>query len=237
MIPTFGNPVKLFIMPFKDAAYQDPAGPPFTTSINPETYTYKYKTEYCETQGAGSSGTTLKYTKTAPQEFNFDFLFDGTGVIKDGPSALSVAPGAVSQAVGVTAQIEVFKSIVFDYQGEKHRPNYLVIMWGTLIFKGVLTNMDIEYKLFNPEGLPLRAVAKCAFKGSIEDVLRIAQDNPMSPDITHQRTFSSGDTLPLMSNTIYGDQQYYIDVANANKLDGFRNIKTGTSIYFIPIEK
>lgn len=225
---------KLIIMPFKDPAYLKPAFKPYRTLVNPETYNYKYKTEYCETQGAGSSGTALKFNKTLPQEFNFDFLFDGTGAMKSEQGFSADIPGSL---LNVSLQVEEFKQTVFEYNGETHRPWYLVILWGTLIFKGVLTSMDIEYKLFSPDGMPLRAIARCSFKGSIEDILRIARDNPMSPDITHERTFTSSDKLPLMTDNIYGDQQYYIDIARANGLDGFRNIKAGTLLYFIPIEK
>jgi len=41
---------------------------------------------------------------------------------------------------------------------------------------------------------------------------------------------------PLMTKKIYKDQKYYIDVAGYNRLDGFRNIATGTKIFFPPTE-
>ena len=125
---------------------------------------------------------------------------------------------------------------VLDFKGDTHRPHYLMLLWGTLIFKGVLTGMDIEYRLFGPDGTPLRAIAKCSFKGSIADTQRLLQDNLMSPDVTHQRTFKASDRLPLMTNDIYTDQQYYIDVAKTNKLDSFRSIKPGTVVEFLPLE-
>lgn len=228
---------KLMIIPFTDSGYQTPAFAPFRAAINPETYTYKYKTEYCETQGSGSSGVALKFSKMLPQEFSFDFLFDGTGIIENVAEVSSLIPADINRVAGVTLQLEKFKQTVYEFNGDKHRPWYLMLLWGTLIFKGVLTAMDIEYKLFGPDGTPLRAVAKCSFKGSIEDLFRLAKDNLMSPDITHERKFKSGDTLPLLADDIYADQHYYIDVAKTNGLDGFRNIKAGTSLYFIPLEK
>ena len=228
---------KLMIIPFTDGTYLKPAFAPFRASINPETYTYKYKTEYCETQGPGSSGVALKFSKILPQEFSFDFLFDGTGVVKNIGNGSALIPAEINRIAGVTLQLEKFKQTVFEFKGDTHKPWYLMLLWGTLIFKGVLTSMDTEYKLFGPDGTPLRAVAKCSFKGSIEDLLRLAKDNLMSPDITHERKFKSKDTLPLLAEDIYSDQHFYIDVAKANNLDGFRNIKAGTSLYFIPLEK
>lgn len=224
-----GKIEKLHIVPFNnpDYAISHIAGPPFFALINPETYTYKYKIDFCESQEPGTSGVSLKFNKIPPQEFTFDFLFDSTDIIK------TIFPVSLP----VIAQIELFKRSVFDYNGDIHRPYYLVIHWGTLLFKGVLTSMDIEYKLFSPEGIPLRAMAKCTFKESLEVNLRQAIENRMSPDITHQRTMKESDKLTLLTKTIYNDQQYYIDVAAFNKMDGFRKNIPGSSIFFPPIAK
>jgi hypothetical protein len=161
-----------------------------------------------------------------PQEFNFDFLFDGTGVITN----------ILTPPLPVPDQLDLFRHQILQYQGEIHRPYYLKIHWGTLLFKGVLTAMDIEFKLFQPDGTPLRAIAKCSFKGTIEENLRVAMENPMSPDITHGRTVTASDTLPRLTKKIYNDQKYYVDVAGFNHLDGFRQVKTGLNLFFPPTE-
>jgi hypothetical protein len=237
MITNLGKVDKLYIEAYKDAAYQDKAGERFTALINPESYSYKYKAEYCETQGPGSTAVSLKFSKMPPQEINFDFLFDGTGVVKKA-SVINIAiPNPFDESDDVSKQIEDFKSKILAYQSGLHRPHFLQIHWGALLFKCILTSMDIEYKLFNPGGTPLRAVAKCSFRESIDDGLRIAIEHPESPDVTHERTFKSSDKLSLMAADIYSDQSFYIDVAKANRLDSFRNIKAGTILYFLPIEK
>jgi nucleoid-associated protein YgaU len=112
-----------------------------------------------------------------------------------------------------------------------------MIGWGTLLFKGILAEMTIEYKLFSPEGVPLRAVVKASFKGIVEDLLRLAKENNNSPDLTHVRIVKEGDTLPLMTFRIYGDSKYYLQVAEANNLTNFRRLKPGQQIKFPPIEK
>ena len=220
---------KLFIQPYSDSAYQNKAGSPFYMLINPETYTIKYKIEFCDTQAPGTSTVALKFNKIPPQDFNFDFLFDSTGVVKN-------LSGNTGETKSVADQIEEFKHNILDYKGELHRPNYLKVHWGTLLFKGIITTMDIEFKLFNPDGTPIRAVAKCTFKATIEENLRVAIENSQSSDITHERQFKAGDRLTLVAKNIYNDQNYYIDVAGFNKLDSFRTIQTGTNIFFPPIK-
>ncbi|MBL7740221.1 MAG: LysM peptidoglycan-binding domain-containing protein [Chitinophagaceae bacterium] len=223
-----GKTEKLHIVAFKNADFSlsSIAGPPFFVLINPESYTCRYKIDYCDTQESGSSGTSLKFNKIPPQEFSFDFLFDGTDVI----------PSVFQSGLPVIAQLEVFKRSIMDYSGVIHRPHYLVIHWGTLLFKGVLVSMDIEFKLFSPSGIPVRAIAKCTFRESVPDQLRHAKENRMSPDISHQRMIKESDKLPLVTKEIYQDQQYYIDVAGYNKMDSFRKIKPGTAIAFPPVE-
>jgi hypothetical protein len=217
---------KLYILSYSDPDYSTIAAPPFFALINPETYTYRYKIEFSETQGQGTSAVALKFNKIPPQEFNFDFLFDSTGTI----TSLLTPP------LSVPDQLELFRHQVLEYQGEIHRPYYLKIHWGTLLFKGVLTAMDIEFKLFKPDGTPVRAVARCSFKGTIEETLRVAIENALSPDITHMRAVTASDKLPLMTKKIYNDQKYYIDVAAFNQLDGFRNVPIGSKIFFPPLE-
>ena len=97
--------------------------------------------------------------------------------------------------------------------------------------------MDITYKLFKPDGTPIRATIHATFKGFIEDSLRVARENNNSPDLTHIRMVNEGDTLPLMTFRIYGNSKYYLEVAKANKLVNFRKLVPGQQIFFPPIEK
>ena len=138
---------------------------------------------------------------------------------------------------GIISDIEKFKKIVLNYNGEKHKPNYLIISWGSLLFKGSLKDMEITYKLFKPDGTPIRANVRATFKGFVEDNLRVARENNNSPDLTHIRVVNEGDTLPLMTFRIYGDSKYYLEVAKANKLINFRKLTPGQQIFFPPIEK
>ena len=73
----------------------------------------------------------------------------------------------------------------------KHKPNYLIITWGSLSFRCFLTSMDVEYKLFKPDGTPLRAMVKATFKRFIEAEERVAEENNNSPDLTHYRVRKS----------------------------------------------
>ena len=106
-----------------------------------------------------------------------ELLFDSTGVIDGNPN----------KEDGIIDQIDAFKKIVFDYSGDEHKPFYLQVGWGALLFKGSLVDLSIEFKLFAPDGTPMRAVAKLKIKGSVDEDLRAARENNKSPDLTHYR--------------------------------------------------
>jgi hypothetical protein len=195
--------------------------------VNPESYSQKITVKFSEKQAPGTTAKTPKFSKMEPQKLDFELLFDSTGVIN----------GVKDDANGVEAELARFKKLVLEYKGDKHRPRFLSIYWGTLKFDCCLENLDITYKLFRSDGLPLRAVAKAGFIGSMDDTKRVAKENASSPDLTHVRTVMDGDTLPLMAFRIYGDPKYYIEVAKANGMSHFRDLKTGDRIKFPPIEK
>lgn len=225
-----GSLTKLKLTAYEDAAFETKLSDgEFTSLVNPEKYKSKVKIEYNEEQGQGTSAHNAKFTKILPQDLDLVFLFDRTGII-DGQNS-------DDQNDGIIDDLEAFKRIVIEYNGDKHRPNFVKIGWGSLLFKGSLLEMDVEFKLFAPDGTPLRATVSTKFKGAVENDLRVAKENNSSPDLTHVRIVKAGDTLPLMTYKIYGDSKYYLEVAKANKITNFRSLEPGQKIFFPPIEK
>ena len=223
-----GNLKKLSIKAYKDVKFDEAVGSgEFTTLLNPEKYVISYKPEYKEEQGQGTSATAPKFTRIAPQELDVELLFDSTGVLDGSPNMED----------GIIEQIDDFKKIVFDYSGDEHKPYYLQVSWGMLLFKGYLTDMSIEFKLFAPDGTPLRAIAKLKLKSTTDENLRAAKENNQSSDLTHYRKVEAGDTLTLMTYRIYGDPKYYLEVAKVNKITNFRKLTPGQELIFPPIEK
>jgi hypothetical protein len=234
-----GELIKLRIKAYKDEQFSDEvADGEFKTLVNPDKYSFKYKIEQNDDQASGTSTSAPRFNKILPEDLSLEFIFDRTGVITDyGAAGTSDDKTFKDEGSGIIDDIEKFKKVVFDYNGDEHKPNYLIISWGTLLFKGTLTEMDITYKLFKSDGTPLRATASAKFKGFVEDNLRVAMENNSSPDLTHIRMVKDGDTLPLMSFRIYGDSKYYLEVAKANNITNFRKLTVGRKIFFPPIEK
>jgi phage tail protein X len=231
-MPETGKLEKMLILAFSDSKKAEDGGKKeaddlFEALINPETYTLDYKLKFSESgQGQGTSGKQLKYEYTEPEEITFEFLFDNTGIIDGNPRD------------SIAEDIKKFKQVLIEYKGDAHEPRHFKLVWGdNSIFKGRVTEVNLTYKLFKPDGTPIRAVAKVKFKSSIEEQKRAAKEDKKSPDLTQVRKVKAGDTLPLLCYQIYGDPKYYLQVSAVNGLGNFRLLPPGIELVFPPIEK
>ena len=79
----------------------------FTVQVNPESYAITQSIEYNVQQPQGTSGAPLPFVRSGPQNMEFEFIFDGTGVIpKNGISRCKLQLFCLSspEAVGLGLQ-------------------------------------------------------------------------------------------------------------------------------------
>ncbi|GAA5084450.1 hypothetical protein GCM10023210_04280 [Chryseobacterium ginsengisoli] len=249
---------KLMIDTYKDNSFSPTAlirSNAFVATINPTSFSIAYKTFQNTDQATGTSNTNAKYEKSLAPSLQIEFLFDDTGVTESNPGNTLINKlkklkkvSSTTEENAVTKQITDFYGATGKFIGTIHKPGNVILRWGSSLasgassnsayeFKGILTDLTMEYKLFDSEGKPLRVVAKATFSESISPELMKTINNTNSPDLTHKRTVQDGDTLPIMTERIYGDSKYYLEVAKVNNLISFRQLKPGTELYFPPIEK
>jgi hypothetical protein len=217
-----GELEKLLIKAYEKADFSGSPVGEFQAYVNPHEITLAYEMEYDSAQGSGTTGSRMEFKKVKPGDLSLTFFIDGTG--------------ANGRKVEVQDEVERFQTVT-GYNGTIHRPNYLKIVWGTLQVKRcVLKSASIAYKLFKPSGVPLRAVITANFTDTADDQTRVALAQDESPDLTHLRLVRAGDTLPLMCYRIYGSTSYYLEVADFNGIDNFRNLEPGTKLLFPPLE-
>lgn len=219
-----GELKKLIIEAYTKEDYSGSPIDTFTVLFNPENYSRKYAVKYKDRQGAGDTASPQVFESIEPETFDFTFTLDGTG--------------AAIAKVEVHKEVEHFLDVTGRNNGDIHRPPYVLVSWGTMLIKGVLKSADINFKLFAPDGTPLRAEIKASFAGAMEDQRRVAEANNNSPDLTHARIVKEGDHLPLMVAEIYNSPaQYYLQVAASNQLNNFRRLRTGQQLIFPPVKK
>lgn len=217
---------KMVMIPFADSdtvQVGPPAGPPFVVQFNPESFTVTNEIDYgTEEQAQGEDGGPAKFKGIKPRSFTFDFLLDGTG--------------AAGIRVDVMAMLTAFKATIGFY-GDIHRPRFLLLQWGAFIATCVLTSYSVNYKLFRPDGTPLRAVLSTSFREHKSKAFEELTKNLSSPDRTHAHLVKDGEHLSLITYRIYKDPRYYFHVAEANGLDTVRSVATGATLYLPPLTR
>jgi hypothetical protein len=218
-----GRLEKLLIKAYEKPDYTGQPIGEFKAFVNPNEITLSYEMEYDAAQGSGTTNSRMNFKKMKPGDMSLTFFIDGTG--------------ANGNLADVQKEVELFQTVT-GYNGNIHRPNYLKVTWGTLQVKRcVLKGASIAYKLFKPDGIPLRAVITANFTDNSDDQTRVALAQDQSPDLLHLRLIKAGDNLPALCFEIYGDPGYYLQVARANNIDNFRNLIPGTKVFFPPLEK
>ncbi len=218
--------VKLKIVAYTDENFTSKSGKEFDALINPAGYTHSFSIKYKDGASMGNTAGAPKFDKYAPEAINFKIVLDGTGVVP-----VSGARKNVYQL------ITALKDTVYTFNGTIHEPNYVQLVWGSMLFNGRLNTFKVDYNLFKPNGLPLRANVDLDFKGFTSKELSSKTANLSSPDMSHMVTVKAGDTLPNLCYRIYKNSNYCLEVAKVNHLSGFRNLKPGTQLLFPPLEK
>lgn len=225
-----GKTEKMWIQGFTDPGFKSKTGEKYTFLVNPETYNHHFKVDRVRTKSFSKKNTTSRYVGNEPEEWEFEILIDGTGVIKDA-NAINIQLLGNVDTVNVAEEVDKLVGLCIHAKDTKDVNNYLMVVWGPRVFKGILESLDLTYKLFKPDGTPIRVIAKLKVieSGGIEF------KKSSNSDITGQKIIKGLETLALLSSQVYNDPKYYLDVAQANKLNGFRKIKPGSKMNFPPL--
>ena len=198
-------------------------GIPFLAMFNPDTLAISEDINWRFHDESGTIGASTQYVNTRYRTFSIEIMLDGTGVNSNGVK------------IPVPVQVLLFRNVTTKVEGENHMPNYLLMQYGAIIIYCVMLSSTITYTMFDPLGLPIRAKITASFAEVSQKGLLAKLAMFSSPDLTHKVTVKEGDILPLLTYKIYKNQDYYLQVAKANKLKNFRKLKAGTTLVFPPI--
>ena len=136
-----------------------------------------------------------------------------------------------------TAKVKEIEDSVYLYNSELHRPSFVEVVYGQLMFKGQVKKMDVDYTLFNNAGDALRAKVTIELAGYMASDEERKKYPKNSPDMSRLVTVKDGDTLAALCQEAYGDSTLVAQVAKFNNLNGFRNIAAGTELLFPPLRR
>jgi hypothetical protein len=224
-----GKVIKLMIVAYKDPEFSTPVNgiellSMYMLQTNPTTYSFAYSTVSKEPVQLANTTQASKSEVPDKKKLNLSFTVDSTGAILPFPPVLPV-------------DIEWLSTLCLNINGDIHTSNYLVIFWGMMVFKCKTRTLKIEYTMFNPAGIPVRAKVDAEFEEFITPASKAIMANLSSPDMSHLVTVKAGDQLPELCNRIYGDSKFYLQVAELNRIINFRKLIPGQRILFPRMEK
>lgn len=211
-------------------------GIPYTPMYNPTSFSVKHDIKYDTEEKTPVGDAVKKFLTIQPRTVSFELFFDGTGASPSSVGGFGNTIALNSEIQDVTTQIQAFLKLSYQIAGHLHKPNYMMLVWGTFVMTGTLESADVNYTMFASDGRPLRAKMNIVVKEHIDNSLVGKILNLLSPDLSKSITVKEGDTLPLLCFKEYGDASLYTKVAEVNKLKNYRKLKQGMELLFPPID-
>jgi nucleoid-associated protein YgaU len=187
---------------------------PMEVQYNPTEYTLAKTNQIAEVPIPGLDTPILQFvrgqTETLALELFFDTTEQGTGV------------GATS----VTTKTDAFYDLI-KVESDTHVPPVLWLTWGGTSFPGkirdgfrcVVDSVRQRYTLFDPTGVPLRAVVSLNLREYKSLAQQIKELKLKSADHTKSHIVGEGETLARIAYLEYGDPEKWRVIAEANGID------------------
>ena len=211
---------------YLDENFQKNSKPDFTFPVDPEKVRLTKSIEYAEDKELGSQNGANTYVRYKPEQLYFECLFDTTNVMEDN-----------DESIPVHDMVNALEERLYDYNKEMHRPAYVRVIYGNIVFMGQLQSLETQYTLFDLKGNPIRAELKVTLTGYRSKEIENKLFSKRSPDVSRLVTLKAGQTLAALCNEIYGDPLLVGQVARINNLNGYRNIPAGTKILMPMLRK
>lgn len=211
---------ELELTAYRDEEFQREAGK-MKLPILPDDYKEKKGIIYVPGKELGANKRIPFFSGYQHEEFSVECTIDCTGAVPDTKDDDSVCK-----------RINSLENLLYNYNGESHQPNFVLLAWGTLLFKCRLKEMEVNYTLFSGEGVPLRAKISLKFVKFVSRKTALKLADRQSPDMSHLVTLKEGDSLAALCHQIYDDSTLVDEVARLNGLSGFRRLKPGITVLF-----
>lgn len=223
---------------FSDPDCSSSSGQKWETLESPKSLDLDQSNEYTSTEPIGGFPKTT-FSAKKPDKLSLSFVIKekDTLILSESDLKAVINSGDVSKHVGDSAddQIKALKAVIWNYEGDIHQPSYVKIVYGDFLFKGICKDFSEKKINVNREGKLIVAEVTLQFESTISPDLANKKAGKESPDMTHYYTVKEGETLPIISNKIYGTTNLYLALAKFNRLNSPRSLKAGEKIIIPPL--
>ena len=204
---------------FTKAKLNIDGGPTLECYFNPTEYSISKSNDWKYKSITGTSFSPPEFGGGQPRQIELSLLFDQT-----------FPPYTMSVRDSTAALLDMMEVPSGKTGGSPTAvPPFVTFEWGRLVFKGACVSLSVTYKLFEPNGDPLRADVKLTLKQAEE-----AQQgqNPTTRATAGYgvHRVRDGDTLPSISYQAYGDATKWRLIAEANGVDNPLHLRRGRAL-------
>ena len=204
---------------FTKAKLNIDGGPTLECYFNPTEYSISKSNDWKYQSITGTSFSPPEFGGGQPRQIELSLLFDQTFPpytmpVRDSTAALLDMMEVPSGKTGGSPTAV---------------PPFVTFEWGRLVFKGACTSLSVTYKLFEPNGDPVRADVKLTLKQA--EAAQKGQ-NPTTRAAAGYgvHRVRDGDTLPSISYQAYGDATKWRLIAEANGVDNPLHLRRGLAL-------
>ena len=200
----------------------------FDVLFNPTEYSISKSNEWKYEKVTGTTFTPPSFGGGNPRELTLNLMLDASLL------------GKTQHVRGITDDLFKMMEVPGGSQGGSTTaaPPFITFTWGTeTTFKSVCTSLTVAYKLFRPNGDPIRADVKMTLKqaepaSTASSTGANRGTNPTTrANAGHGvHTVKDGDSLPSIAYDAYGDATTWRAIADANGIENPLHLKRGRAL-------
>ena len=203
-------------------------------TFNPSSYSISSTPRYKDISPLSTDEEKKEYLGGVSRTLSCTLIFDSFSDVdlfsKDSAKKVTqMTDGIENQLPPITNKLNTLE-LAAHVNGEVHKPPTVKFIWGNLKFRGVISNLSIEYTMFSMEGKPIRATVNLTISEE-KDAALAAKESPFeSPDRTKSRVIVEGMSLWSIAYEEYGDCEKWREIAKANNIMNPLDIRPGQVI-------
>jgi nucleoid-associated protein YgaU len=226
-----------------------------TAQFNPTQLVIEKKSKYEAVGGPNKNVETMTFGGGEPATLTVELFFDSTRSGADVRQAINplVPLLMLTGTATLQDQVEAGEDASDDEKTRVETTNQQIdaanaaqiaanappkckFVWGRIMtFEAYLTKLNQTFKLFLPDGTPVRATVKLTFMQARDETVFPPQ-NPTSRSADRKLwVVTAGETLDWIAYKEYGNPALWRHIAEANNLDNPRDLRPGQQLRLTPL--
>lgn len=214
---------------YQRAKIEVESGSDIYVMFNPSEYNLDASVNYSNVNVPGIDGPITQYISGAQDTLSIQLMFNTYKPPRFDPVVKAVVP--VPQVM--MEDVSRYTSRIYELTRIKsalRRPPVCTFKWGSLRFKGVVTDVKQKFTMFLDNGKPVRALVDVTFK-SVLDLKSTSKASPWGGlDGTTFKILDEVSSLWQVAYDVYQDADKWKNIAKANKISNPLDIVPGMSL-------